>query len=173
MSTPFADLASEIEHLRNQRDSLQASNTALLERARAAESLPRVTVAVIVYRVDGTVLVMRRADGSWCHPGGRIEAGETVEECAARKLEEESGIVVPVSAVQRLGFWSHERAPNGKSFLLVWCRVVVGASTVAKIAEPDIFTAYGWCSRGDGWPQPLLMGSATMVARGEIDPWRA
>ena len=104
--------ADEIARLRGQRDYLQASGTALLERARAAESLPRVAVAVIVYRVDGTVLVMKRTDGNWCHPGGRVEPGETVEECASRELGEEAGIVVPPAAVQRLSFGSLERTPS-------------------------------------------------------------
>jgi ADP-ribose pyrophosphatase YjhB (NUDIX family) len=44
------------------------------------------------------VLLIRRArapwDGAWTLPGGRLEPGETAEECAARELHEELGLRV-------------------------------------------------------------------------------
>lgn len=164
--------ADEIAHLTWQRDMLQAKGIELVERAQAAESLPRVAVAIIVYRADGKVLVMQRADGNWCHPGGRVEPGERIRRCAARELEEETGIVVHEEAIEFVPFWSHEGTDPMKTFLIVWCRVVVGVSTEGAIAEPDVFTAARWCSREEGWPTPLLMGSATMVASSEVNPWQ-
>lgn len=55
----------------------------------------RVTAAVL--RRDGRVLVCRRTRpdylaGKWEFPGGKVEAGESVEACLARELEEELGI---------------------------------------------------------------------------------
>jgi 8-oxo-dGTP diphosphatase len=61
----------------------------------------RVTAAVL--RRDGRVLLCRRTRpdylaGKWEFPGGKIEAGESVEACLARELEEELGIQGEVGA---------------------------------------------------------------------------
>lgn len=44
------------------------------------------------------VLLIQRAkapwDGAWSLPGGRLEPGETAEDCAARELHEELGLRV-------------------------------------------------------------------------------
>jgi ADP-ribose pyrophosphatase YjhB (NUDIX family) len=43
------------------------------------------------------VLLTRRLDnGLWCLPGGHMEAGESVEECCAREVFEETGLQVRV-----------------------------------------------------------------------------
>jgi 8-oxo-dGTP diphosphatase len=46
---------------------------------------------------DGKILLLKRAvgalTGSWYLPGGALDPGETLEECAVRELREESGLV--------------------------------------------------------------------------------
>lgn len=53
---------------------------------------PEVGVSTAVFR-DGKVLLAQRAVGSlqglWSLPGGRVEFGERLTECALRELEEE------------------------------------------------------------------------------------
>ncbi len=41
---------------------------------------------------DGKILLYQRPAGYWYFPGGRIEAGETVEGCAVRETMEETGV---------------------------------------------------------------------------------
>jgi 8-oxo-dGTP diphosphatase len=58
---------------------------------------PVPVVRLIVSDSSGCVLILRRAGGTtrggdWCLPGGKIDYGDTVEESAARELEEETGL---------------------------------------------------------------------------------
>ena len=55
------------------------------------------SVAGVVVREDGRVLVVRRADnGGWEPPGGVLELAETVEDGVRREVYEETGIMVAV-----------------------------------------------------------------------------
>lgn len=54
-----------------------------------------VSAGGVVIHAQGRVLLLRRADeGTWCHPKGHLEPGETVEAAAVREIREECGLVV-------------------------------------------------------------------------------
>jgi len=46
---------------------------------------------ILVDRIGG-ILLVRYKDGSWGIPGGLLELGESVEDCAKREVQEEIGI---------------------------------------------------------------------------------
>lgn len=51
--------------------------------------------AVIFDESREKVLLTKRSDnGLWCLPGGKMEPGESVEECCAREVFEETGLEV-------------------------------------------------------------------------------
>jgi ADP-ribose pyrophosphatase len=59
---------------------------------------------------DGRVLLIKRAYAPyqhlWTFPGGRMDPGETVEQCAIREVQEELGVVIRnprLALVQSLG----------------------------------------------------------------------
>ncbi|PNW80936.1 hypothetical protein CHLRE_07g336000v5 [Chlamydomonas reinhardtii] len=71
--------------------------------SRAYPREPRVGVGVVVFRTppvlggpEPEVLLVRRAKepdkGRWCLPGGSLELGETLADCAAREVKEEAGL---------------------------------------------------------------------------------
>jgi 8-oxo-dGTP diphosphatase len=56
-------------------------------------------VAAVIRDAGGRVLLARRPDhkhqgGRWEFPGGKVEAGESLDAALARELEEELGLIV-------------------------------------------------------------------------------
>lgn len=61
---------------------------------------------------DGRVLLAQRPEGKqlaglWEFPGGKVEQGETPEECLVRELREEIGIETKIPCLAPLTFASH------------------------------------------------------------------
>lgn len=71
----------------------------------------RLAAAVIVADNEGAVLLTRRASVmrtfpcAWVAPGGGLDHGETLPQCAARELAEETGIVVPPASLMPFFLW--------------------------------------------------------------------
>jgi A/G-specific adenine glycosylase len=64
--------------------------------------LPHKTIGVaVIWNQQAQILIDRRRQegllgGLWEFPGGKIEPGETVEECIKREIQEELGIEIEV-----------------------------------------------------------------------------
>jgi len=71
----------------------------LLKQALDLKMIQKVTAGVI--EKDGKILIARRKSGkcigpNWEFPGGKLEKGETLEECLKRELKEELDIEVEI-----------------------------------------------------------------------------
>lgn len=74
-----------------------------------------VVIACVLVDGDGRVLLAQRPAGRsmaglWEFPGGKLEAGETPEDCLVRELREELGIAVKPACLAPLTFASHAYA---------------------------------------------------------------
>ncbi|TPW30061.1 8-oxo-dGTP diphosphatase MutT [Martelella alba] len=61
---------------------------------------------------DGRILLAQRPEGKtlaglWEFPGGKVEPGETPEDCLIRELEEELGVTTKPACLAPLTFASH------------------------------------------------------------------
>ncbi|GAB4481376.1 MAG: NUDIX domain-containing protein [Anaerolineae bacterium] len=63
--------------------------------------------SALIFDADGQkVLLTRRTDnGQWCLPGGRLDPGESLEECIIRETLEETGLHIRV--IRLLGVYSN------------------------------------------------------------------
>jgi len=59
-----------------------------------------VAASAVVTDGAGRVLLLRRSDsGNWALPGGTLELGESIVECAVREVREETGLEVEITGL--------------------------------------------------------------------------
>ncbi|WP_240149342.1 NUDIX hydrolase [Asaia sp. As-1742] len=90
------------------------------------------TIAAVFH--EGRILLVRRANppdaGRWGFPGGKIEAGETIENAAVRELLEETGVHAEAlrvfTAVDAFDHDEHGRLRQHFILIAVLCRWTSG-----------------------------------------------
>ena len=118
----------------------------------AHKTIDGITSSVIPYYVEVgscTVLLGQRGPNSkafanaWCLVGGFLEPGsETLEQCAARELKEETGLMVAPEQMRSVVIQSDpKRDPRGQIIDTVWsCRL---DGRVEAVASDDV-QAVAW-----------------------------
>ena len=119
---------------------------------------PGVGVAVIVKR-DGKVLLGKRngshGDGCWQFPGGHLEFGETIEDCARRELQEETGLQAHSFSVDKSTFTNDVFVSDGKHYITLYA-IADKVAGEPEVLEPDKCLCWDWFS-WDELPEPLFL----------------
>jgi len=81
---------------------------------------PMLTADCVVVNARDEVLLVRRGNepyrGCWALPGGFMEMDETIEHCAVRELQEETGLQVAEGDLRLVGVYSAPgRDPRGRT----------------------------------------------------------
>jgi 8-oxo-dGTP diphosphatase len=123
---------------------------------RGLAIIPRVCIAVVVEYDGGRVLLLRRSESStfprtWCLPGGRLDPGETLEQCCRRELLEETGL-----SAERFTFECVTEVA-GPLHLIGLVYKAHRATGTAANAEPDKHDEIG-LFRPCEFPSPLMPG---------------
>jgi D-glycero-alpha-D-manno-heptose 1-phosphate guanylyltransferase len=107
-SGPFLDIGipADYERAADFVDSLDlAPHSMFPDFPEMADAAVKLGTCVVIRDDAGRVLLERRSDcGWWCLPGGKMDAGETLEECALREAREETGLSVRLDSF--LGIFS-------------------------------------------------------------------
>ena len=118
-------------------------------------------IGVVVFGPDDRILMIRRGKpprkGQWAIPGGHQEWGETVFECAAREVQEETAIVCDVKAL--IDFVDAiARDENGKvekhyTLLDVWAEWQSGAPVAGDDAMAAAWKTADEIEALERWPE--------------------
>lgn len=138
------------------------SSSFALEPAVTERMHPRVGVGVIVQK-DGKVLLGPRkgshGSSKWAPPGGHLEFGESVEECARRELLEETGL----NAIScTLGPWVENVMENGRKHYITVYVIVDQFEGEPLLLEPDKCEVWQWVA-WDQLPSPLFDSLASFI----------
>jgi len=125
----------------------------------------RVGVGVVIFK-EGKVLLGKRknahGEGSWSFPGGHLEYGEQVEDCAIREVMEETGL--EVKFVKRLDFTNDIFEKEDKHYITLFVLAkIVGGKLENK--EPHKLERWEWCVI-DNLPSPLFLAIEHLIKQG-------
>ncbi|MBX4191159.1 NUDIX domain-containing protein [Candidatus Saccharibacteria bacterium] len=117
---------------------------------------PQVGVGLLVVK-DGQILLGRRknahGDGEYGGPGGHLELGETIEECAKRELAEEAGSNIKIKNLRFLCFINLRKyMPKHYAHIHMMAEWRSGEP---QNLEPEVRESWAWYSIDD-LPQPLF-----------------
>ncbi|MCF3143686.1 NUDIX hydrolase [Streptomyces platensis] len=106
----------------------------------------RYTADVVLLAAGNVLLIERGWDpfkGRWALPGGHVDRGETSLAAAARELEEETGITVPVADLRQVGAYDAPgRDPRGRYVSVAYTATL--PSPVSPMAGDDATAARWW-----------------------------
>ncbi|CAH7292427.1 NUDIX hydrolase [Vibrio alginolyticus] len=116
----------------------------------------RVGVAAVIFR-EGRILLGERIGShganTWATPGGHLELGESIEECAQRETLEETGL--EVGDFKRLGFTNDIFEKEGKHYVTLYV-VATSTSGEPQVMEPHQCKQWQWFDL-DELPEPLFL----------------
>lgn len=135
-----------------------------------SEKRPKVGVGVLI-RNNGKVLLGKRkgahGEGTWAPPGGHLEFGESIEDCALREVAEEAGI--KVKPIESKAFTNDIFEKEQKHYITLFmvCDFISGTPKLLELEKCEKWEWFSW----NDLPKPLFVPIQNLKKQG-FDPFR-
>ncbi len=130
-----------------------------------SKSTPQVGVGVLIIEEGRVLLGKRRGShgaGTWSAPGGHLEFGESVEDCARREVLEETNLLL--KNLRPGPYTNTVFEAEQKHYVTVFV-LAAPAGGVLKTMEPEKCEGWVWCD-WSALPKPLFAPLAELRSRG-------
>ena len=121
----------------------------------------RVGVGVMILK-DGKFLLGQRkgshGEGTWSFPGGHLEFGESLEECAKREVMEETSLII--KNIKKIWF-TNDIFPEGKHYITCFVTAEIESGEVQN-REPEKLERWDWFE-WDKFPEPLFIPLTNLI----------
>ena len=130
----------------------------------------KVGVTVLLTSSNQLLLAQRKGShgaGTWDTPGGHLEPGETIVDCAIRETFEETGIQLSAKDIVELGFTEDFFEKEAKHYIscVVKCEIDK-IQNIAMVKEPDkIMHEWEWHDLSN-LPNPLFISLENALSKG-------
>ncbi|MBI2645335.1 NUDIX hydrolase [Candidatus Uhrbacteria bacterium] len=137
----------------------------MLYREKPENFSPKFKAAGCFLEWDGNILLLFRAGdrnvdpNTWCVPAGKIEEGETKEDCIIREVKEEIGMSYTPEHFEYL----HETYCRYTEFDFVYYVFRVKVQEEPKIALNREHTEYAWMTPEEALTKPLIRDEDAVI----------
>lgn len=108
--------------------------------------IPRVGLGVLIFNKNNEILLGKRVnshgEASWGPPGGHLEYGESLEQCAIREVFEETGLKVTEPGF--LGLTNDVFEQEAKHYVSIFMRVNYPKHQQIQNTEPHKTEEWKW-----------------------------
>jgi 8-oxo-dGTP diphosphatase len=146
---------------------IKAINTLLLcnliywmsmeKNAKGIHRRPAVGMGIFVLNADGGILLGLRknahGDGQWSLPGGHMEWEESLFECAAREVKEETDL--EIEGITKVDFTNDVFEDNGLHYITLFVKATKWKGE-PKVMEPDKCEEWEWVHWED-FPENIFL----------------